>query len=114
MFFVIELLIADRIEFLQHINKHIFLSFYIGFVCVSNKVHVYLSISSFFLRVLWPVERILFIELVEVFVTDLGLDLWNVAWRHFSDFVPIQTSKEWVSFDLIRSIAPKTCVCITD
>ena len=60
------------------------------------------------------VERILFIKLVEVLVTNLGGYLWNVTRSHLSELVPIEALKEWVSLDFIGAISAESGICVTD
>ena len=57
-------------------------------------------------------EWVLFIELVEVLITNLRSDRWNVTRGHFSKLVPIKSLEEWMCFDLIGSVSSKSGVSV--
>lgn len=91
--------------------------FNVGFVRVTNKVHVDLSVSQltgvFFF--FW-VERVFFFEVVEILVADLGCDGWLVGSCGLSDVFPIKTfyPEKGVSFDLFNPVLAKAFIGVRD
>lgn len=106
----LKLLIADVVELLEDIYKHAFLRLYICFVAVTHKVHIHSPISSFLFLIEWSMERIIFIELVKVFIANFRCNLRNIGRSKISKFIPVQILKEWMSFNFVSTVPTESVV----
>lgn len=113
-FIWLKLLITYIIKLLKHVYEHGLFSFNICLICISDKVHINLSIASFLLIFYWSMEWIFLIKLIEVFITYFGLHSWNIWCSGSSYLFPIHAFEEWMGFDLFGAVLTESAISITN
>lgn len=106
----LELLITDTIQLFENIDQHRLLCFNTCLVRIPYEVHVDLPIASLLLLLNRPMERVFFIELVKVFVANLGSYRWNIWRLLLPQALPINVGEERMVFDFFRSVLAQPVV----
>lgn len=101
---VILALVRD-VQSLEHIHKHRLFGFDVSFVGVPNEIHVDFPVAALSLVVDHAVERIFLLELVKVFITDLGSDLRLVRGLKLTHAFPVDAVEERMRLDLGDAVA---------
>ena len=104
------------IEIFEYIHKHRLFVLDIGFVCVSNEIHIKSLAWLLFAILLVSTckERFFFFELVKVFSTAFRSYTRHVRSLLLSQCRPIHSLEKWMILNFINSTFAKSHLWLTD
>ena len=110
----VKLLIADVVQFFEHVDKHRSFSFDACFVTVPSENKVYFAISAFLFSFNLSVEWVFNVKLIKVFIADLTWNLRNVRRLSVSYVVPVEPVEEWMILYFFNAVPAQPLVCIAN